>query len=120
MNENLSQNLRLLCSYYKSVAEVSRRLGISRPQFNRYLSGRYRPAANTLRRICDFFGVEEHEVLLPHSQFERLVQVRPKSQHRIEQLPEREHLELLKKRGSGVGEVSRVLLRVLPVHGGSR
>ncbi|MEH6629074.1 MAG: helix-turn-helix domain-containing protein [Motiliproteus sp.] len=100
MNEDLSQNLRLLCSYYKSIAEVSRRLGISRPQFNRYLSGRFRPAANTLRRICDFFGLEEHEILLPHSQFERLVQVRPKQQNRAESLPEHSHLERLKQRGS--------------------
>lgn len=99
MNEDLSQNLRLLCSYYKSIAEVSRRLGISRPQFNRYLSGQYRPAANTLRRICDFFGVEEHEILLPHSQFQRLVQVRPKPQSTVESLPEHAHLERLKQRG---------------------
>lgn len=50
---------------------------INRPQFNRYLSGRFKPSAGTLRRICDFFGVEVHEILLPHNQFQRLVQVRP-------------------------------------------
>ena len=99
MNEELSQNLRLLCSYYKSISEVSRRLGISRPQFNRYLSGQYRPTANTLRKICDFFGVEEYEILLPHSQFERLVQVRPKTSKTSKQLPEHEHIERLKQRG---------------------
>ena len=77
MNQDLARNLRLLCSYHKSIAEVCRRLEINRPQFNRYLSGRFRPSANTLRRICDFFGVEVHEILLPHSQFQRLVQVRP-------------------------------------------
>lgn len=77
MNEDLAQNLRLLCSYHKSIAEVCRRLEINRPQFNRYLSGRYKPSANTLRRMCDFFGVEVHEILLPHDQFQRLVQVRP-------------------------------------------
>lgn len=80
MNEDLGRNLRLLCSYYKSVAEVCRRLNINRPQFNRYLSGRFKPSANTMRRFCDFFGVEEHEILLPHSQFQRLVQVRPREQ----------------------------------------
>ncbi|GAA0786707.1 helix-turn-helix transcriptional regulator [Marinobacterium sediminicola] len=79
MNEDFAQNLRLLCSYHKSIAEVCRRLEINRPQFNRYLSGRYKPSANTLRRLCDFFGVEVHEILLPHDQFQRLVQVRPSS-----------------------------------------
>ncbi|MBR9828797.1 MAG: helix-turn-helix transcriptional regulator [Oceanospirillales bacterium] len=79
MNDDFAQNLRLLCSYHKSIAEVCRRLEINRPQFNRYLSGRYRPAASTLRRLCDFFGVEVHEIMLPHDQFQRLVQVRPQS-----------------------------------------
>lgn len=77
MNEDFAQNLRLLCSYHKSIAEVCRRLEINRPQFNRYLSGRYKPSANTLRRLCDFFGVEVHEILLPHDQFQHLIQVRP-------------------------------------------
>lgn len=78
MHEDFARNLRLLCSYYRSIAEVCRRLEVNRPQFNRYLSGRYRPSTNTLRRFCDFFGVEEHEILLPSAQFERLVQVRPR------------------------------------------
>ena len=79
MHEDRAQNLRLLCSFYKSIAEVCRRLDINRPQFNRYLSGQYKPSASTLRRICEFFGVEVHEILLPHGQFERLVQVRPQT-----------------------------------------
>jgi len=78
MTQEFQRNLRLLCSYYKSIAEVCRRLNINRPQFNRYLSGRSTPSANTLRRLCDFFGVEEHEILLPHEQFQRLIQVRPR------------------------------------------
>lgn len=95
-NENLAQNLRLLCSYYKSISEVSRRLEISRPQFNRYLSGRYRPAPYTLRRICHFFGVEEHEIGLPHEQFQRLVQLRPQSP---EATANSTHLEALQRVG---------------------
>ncbi|GGB89284.1 transcriptional regulator [Marinobacterium zhoushanense] len=79
IHEDLAQNLRLLCTYYKSIAEVCRRLNINRPQFNRYLSGQYKPSAGTLRRICEFFGVEVHEIMLPHGQFERMVQVRPQS-----------------------------------------
>lgn len=102
MNEDLAQNLRLLCSYYKSIAEVCRRLDLNRPQFNRYLSGRYRPSAGTLRRICDFFGVEVHEILLPHDQFQRLVQVRPSTaaaaEHPLGTLSE--HLDHLCRSGS--------------------
>jgi transcriptional regulator with XRE-family HTH domain len=100
MNEDLAQNLRLLCSYYKSISEVTLRLGISRPQFNRYLSGKHRPAANTLRRICEFFDVAEHELQLPHSQFERLVQVSPRQVSTPSKSIEREHFDQLQKRSS--------------------
>ncbi|MBC9071922.1 helix-turn-helix transcriptional regulator [Thauera sp. CAU 1555] len=101
MNEDFARNLRLLCSYYRSIAEVCRRLGINRPQFNRYLSGRYLPAANTLRRFCDFFGVEEHEIMLPSAQFERLVQVRPRSSAApATGAPEAPHLARLREIGS--------------------
>ncbi|MFG6139261.1 helix-turn-helix transcriptional regulator [Halomonas sp. B23F22_10] len=75
MHDDFAANLRLLCSYYRSIAEVCRRLDINRAQFNRYLSGRYKPANNTMRRICDFFGVEVHEILLPHDEFRSLVRL---------------------------------------------
>ncbi|WP_336366123.1 helix-turn-helix domain-containing protein [Marinobacter sp. C2H3] len=77
VNQAFAQNLRLLCSYYKSIADVCRRLGLNRPQFNRYLSGQHRPSAHTLRRLCDFFGVDEQALFLPHGQFQRVVHVRP-------------------------------------------
>lgn len=97
-NEDLGRNLRLLCSYYKSVAEVCRRLNINRPQFNRYLSGRYKPSANTMRRFCEFFDVEEHELLLPHEQFRLIVQSQPKqSSDDDEEKLESEHLAHLKE-----------------------
>ncbi|ADZ90809.1 helix-turn-helix domain-containing protein [Marinomonas mediterranea] len=80
MNLDFQNNLRLLCSYYKSIAEVCRRLQINRPQFNRYLNGKTVPADSTMRRICDFFGVTQSEMLLPHNQFQRLVQARPINQ----------------------------------------
>lgn len=101
MNEDFSQNLRLLCSYYKSITEVTARLGISRPQFNRYLSGKHRPAASTLRKICEFFDVDAHEIFLPHSQFQRIVQVRPQSVVRDEpESPIHRHLNILQQRSS--------------------
>lgn len=78
MHDDFAANLRLLCSYYRSIAEVCRRLDINRAQFNRYLSGRYKPADHTMRRICDFFGVEIHEILLPHADFQPLVRLCPR------------------------------------------
>ena len=93
---DFSKNLQLLCSYYKSIAEVCRKLDFNRAQFNRYLSGRHKPSAHTMRRICEFFGVEEFEVMMPHNQFKLLIQVRPKPQTmQNEMLPEHEHIAAL-------------------------
>ena len=69
MYEHLGDNLKLLCSHYRSIAEVCRKLGINRAQFNRYLGGQSRPTAHNLKRICDFFGVEAYELGLPGEQF---------------------------------------------------
>ncbi len=77
MNQDFQKNLRLLTDHYKSVAEVCRRLGINRSQFNKYLSGRSRPSRHLFKKICDFFGVEEHEILMPHGDFEKIVGLRP-------------------------------------------
>lgn len=74
MHDDFVANLRLLCSYYPSIAEVCRRLEINRAQFNRYLTGRYRPRHAAMGRLCAFFGVEEHELYLPHDDFRTLVQ----------------------------------------------
>ncbi len=75
MNEDFSKNLRFLCGYYKSIADVCRKLGVNRTQFNRYLSGKHKPSANLLRKMCDFFGLEEFEIMLPHEQFQRIMGV---------------------------------------------
>lgn len=101
MYQDLSSNLKLLCSYYDSIAEVCRRVDLNRTQFNRYLSGRYKPSPKTMRKLCDFFGVEEYELLLPTTQFERLIQVRPKVQV-ASGLPriEDRHLAVLSNAGS--------------------
>ncbi len=76
MADYLGDNLKLLCSHYRSIAEVCRRLAINRAQFNRYLAGHSRPTAFNLKRICDFFGVEEYELGLPSEQFACLIGAR--------------------------------------------
>ncbi|MEM7224335.1 MAG: helix-turn-helix transcriptional regulator [Pseudomonadota bacterium] len=75
--EDLAQNLRLLCSYGRSVSDICRRLDINRQQFNRYLAGKSKPSLHTVRRICDFFGIEDHEILLDHREFAELIRLRP-------------------------------------------
>ena len=75
--QNLADNLRLVCNYKKSISEVCRELDINRQQFNKYLSGKTTPSHNNLRKICDFFGLEDHEMYLPHDEFEQIIRVRP-------------------------------------------
>ncbi|WP_428243056.1 helix-turn-helix domain-containing protein [Gynuella sp.] len=101
MHEDFPRNLRLLCSYYKSIAEVCRRLDVNRPQFNRYLNGTSKPSAHKMIRFCDFFGVEMHEIMLPHDQFQRLIKVRSRSQpDDAPELLELSHLQKLHQQGS--------------------
>jgi transcriptional regulator with XRE-family HTH domain len=76
----LATNLRLLCSYHVSTSEVCRRLGLNRQQFMKYLAGTAFPSRHNLRRICDFFGVDEYEILMPHEQFREIVRLRPQAQ----------------------------------------
>ncbi len=102
-SQDFAANLRLLTSYYRSIAEVCRQLQLNRPQFNRYLAGSSRPSANTMRRLCDFFGVEEHEILMPAEQFRRLIQVRPRKQavaEAVEPALELAHLQQLRAQNS--------------------
>lgn len=65
------RNLNLLCSRYRSISEVCRRLKINRQQFNKYLGGQSSPSLHTLRRLADFFGVDEAELMMPHEDFAR-------------------------------------------------
>lgn len=74
---DLAANLRLLCSYGRSVSDVCRRLGINRQQFSRYVGATTKPSLATLRRICDFFGVDEHEILLDREAFGKVLRSRP-------------------------------------------
>lgn len=75
-SSDFPQNLRLVCSYTRSISDTCRRLGINRQQFHRYLSGASRPSLQRLRLICDHFGFEESEMLLEHEAFRRLVAVK--------------------------------------------
>ena len=78
MSDAFGTNLQLLCSHYRSIAEVCRRLAINRAQFNRYLSGQSLPTRHNLKRICDFFGVEDYELSQPPEQFAALIGSRAK------------------------------------------
>ncbi|MCB9946991.1 MAG: helix-turn-helix transcriptional regulator [Rhodospirillaceae bacterium] len=74
---NFAANLKLASSYYPSVSETCRRLAINRQQFMKYLAGTSFPSRHNLRRICDFFGVDEYEILMPQDQFRKIVRLRP-------------------------------------------
>ncbi|WP_372612801.1 helix-turn-helix transcriptional regulator [Aquicoccus sp.] len=78
MSDELRHNLALLCSYHLSIAEVCRKLEINRQQFNKYLAGSSHPSRHNMRRICDFFGVSESELLLDPPQFEEIVALKRK------------------------------------------
>lgn len=98
-NRNLSANLKHLCARYGSVAEVCRRLGINRQQFNKYLSGSSAPSLRNLHRITNFFGVDEYEITLSHEEFVRSV------------VPKKTH-------GAGVSELLPQLLAQLSLDAG--
>lgn len=58
-HEIFATNLKLLCSQRRSVSQVCREIGLNRQQFSRYIAGDSLPSAHNLRRICQYFGVNE-------------------------------------------------------------
>ncbi|MEM5529442.1 helix-turn-helix transcriptional regulator [Gammaproteobacteria bacterium AS21] len=66
-------NLKLLCDHYSSIAQVCRKIGINRSQFNKYLNGQTHPSKSNIKIICDFFGVDEFEILMPNEQFSQII-----------------------------------------------
>ncbi len=88
-------NLGQLCSYYPSIAEVCRKLGFNRQQFNKYLGGTARPSRHNMRRLCDFFGVTESEMLLDPDRFAELVSLRRRPRDNGSLLEPLRHLEAL-------------------------
>ncbi len=104
---NLSANLKLATSYYPSVSHVCRKLGINRQQFVKYLAGSSFPARSTMRRICDFLGVDEFEVLMPPEQFRDIIRLRPNAA--LEDLPVPPRLrDMLSQAVSSPAEVRRL------------
>lgn len=61
-----------------STSEVARQLGMNRQQIMKYLAGSAYPSARSMRRLCDFFGVEEYEIIMPDDQFRDIVKLKPK------------------------------------------
>ncbi|WP_261844471.1 helix-turn-helix domain-containing protein [Aliamphritea ceti] len=78
MTNNLAVNLRTLCSYYSSISQVTKLAKINRQQFNKYLGGQSSPSLSSLRKINDFFGLEEDELFLPPEEFKQLVNHKPR------------------------------------------
>lgn len=80
---NFTANLSLAASYHPSVSALCRKAGINRQQFMKYLSGASYPSRNSLRRICDFLGVDEYELLMPTDQFRKIITLRPAHENKI-------------------------------------
>lgn len=59
INQRLGANLQRLCFDQISIAEVCRKTGIHRTQFNRYLYGRNLPNSKTLKKLSAYFRVDE-------------------------------------------------------------
>lgn len=75
--QDFAANLRLLAGYDRSISAICAGAGVNRTQFHRYFNGTAEPTFNSLRRICDYFVVEEYEILLPHHEFRQLIRLRP-------------------------------------------
>ena len=69
---NLARNLRILCSSKNSIADICRRIGISRQQFNKYLAGKHEPSRANLRLICQYFGIDVLDLYLAPVRFSAL------------------------------------------------
>lgn len=63
------ENLRYCCDHFKSISALCRKLDFNRQQFNKYLNGLSVPSRHNHRRLSDFFGLEYHELFMPHEDF---------------------------------------------------
>lgn len=71
---NFARNLEVLCKSYSSVAEICRRSGVNRQQFNKYLSGKHLPAGKVRAQIAAFFEVEEEDLFKSAARFDELIE----------------------------------------------
>lgn len=62
MSDFLAENLRYLCAERGSVAKACREMGINQQQFSKYLTGRAKPADQTLRKITRYFGIRDADL----------------------------------------------------------
>ncbi|WP_300442710.1 helix-turn-helix transcriptional regulator [uncultured Mameliella sp.] len=99
---SFSTNLTLACSYHRSISEVCRRIGINRQQFNKYLNGQVHPSRHNMRRICDFIGVTESEMLMDESRFAQVIGLRRQPLDKPQLDLPMHHLETLLARSSPV------------------
>jgi hypothetical protein len=74
---NFALNLRLLTGYAPSITQICAGASVNRTQFHRYLAAEGQPTLRSLRRICDYFGVEDHEILQDHASFREIIRLRP-------------------------------------------
>ena len=74
---NFSTNLRALCQSRNSISDVCRGLGISRQQFNKYLSGQHLPSRHNLNLIATFFLIEPEELTVKPAAFASKLRKKP-------------------------------------------
>ena len=74
---NFAVNLRSLCECRPSISDVCRGLGISRQQFNKYLSGQHLPSRQNLNLIASFFLIEPQEMTLEPASFASKLRKKP-------------------------------------------
>jgi len=62
IRENLARNLKLLCDEKGNISLICREVGISRPNFFRYLKGETLPNKNSTKKICQYFRISESDL----------------------------------------------------------
>lgn len=65
--ERFSQELRRQCAQRGSIAQLCKSTGINRQQFNKYLAGQIIPSVRNLRKICQYLGVTEAQLMSPEA-----------------------------------------------------
>jgi transcriptional regulator with XRE-family HTH domain len=106
-----------MCAFYPSISDVCRRLSLNRQQFNKYLNGSAIPSKYNLKKICDFFGVEEFEIYFPHGEFKRIFARKHKEEASLGGHILRATFELLLRGQSDLGNYQGYYYRYYPSAG---